>query len=98
MPQSRLWRSTVVHCRQICWKASCLYLPKGAFTGAIRDKKGLFEVANGGTLFLDEIANMPLEVQSKFLRAIQESEIRPLGSTNQKSGCADYFRRQQRVE
>lgn len=57
---------------------------KGAFTGAIRDKKGLFEVANGGTLFLDEIANMPLEVQSKFLRAIQESEIRPLGSTQTK--------------
>ncbi len=54
---------------------------KGAFTGAHRDKKGLFEEANGGTLFLDEIANMPLEIQSKFLRALQESEIRPLGST-----------------
>ncbi len=57
---------------------------KGAFTGAHRDKKGLFEVANGGTLFLDEIANMPNEVQSKFLRAIQEGEIRPLGSTQTK--------------
>lgn len=54
---------------------------KGSFTGANRDKKGLFEVANGGTLFLDEIVSMPLEIQSKFLRAIQESEIRPLGST-----------------
>jgi len=54
---------------------------KGAFTGALRDKKGLFEAANGGTLFLDEIVNMPLEIQSKFLRAIQEGEIRPLGST-----------------
>jgi transcriptional regulator with GAF, ATPase, and Fis domain len=53
---------------------------KGAFTGALRDKKGLFEVANKGTLFLDEIVNMPLEVQAKFLRAIQEGEIRPLGS------------------
>lgn len=54
---------------------------KGAFTGAVQDKKGLFEEADGGTLFLDEIANMPLEIQAKFLRAIQESEIRPVGST-----------------
>jgi Nif-specific regulatory protein len=53
---------------------------KGAFTGALRDKKGLFEEANGGTLFLDEIVNMPIEVQAKFLRTIQEGEIRPLGS------------------
>jgi transcriptional regulator with GAF, ATPase, and Fis domain len=55
---------------------------KGAFTGATQDRKGLFEEAHSGTLFLDEIANMPLEVQSKFLRVIQEGEIRPLG-TNQ---------------
>jgi Nif-specific regulatory protein len=54
---------------------------KGAFTGALRDKKGLFEEANCGSLFLDEIVNMPLEVQAKFLRAIQEGEIRPVGST-----------------
>jgi len=57
---------------------------KGAFTGALRDKKGLFEEASGGTLFLDEIVNMPLEVQAKFLRAIQEGEIRPVGSTQVK--------------
>jgi len=57
---------------------------KGAFTGALRDKKGLFEEANGGTLFLDEIVNMPLEVQAKFLRAIQEGEIRPVGATQVK--------------
>jgi transcriptional regulator with PAS, ATPase and Fis domain len=57
---------------------------KGAFTGAMRDKKGLFEEADSGTLFLDEIVNMPIEVQSKFLRAIQEGEIRPLGSTQVK--------------
>jgi transcriptional regulator with GAF, ATPase, and Fis domain len=53
---------------------------KGAFTGALLDKKGLFEEANGGTLFLDEIVNMPSEAQVKLLRAIQEDEIRPLGS------------------
>ena len=54
---------------------------KGAFTGALQDKKGLFEEAEGGTLFLDEIVNMPLEIQAKFLRAIQENEIRPVGAT-----------------
>lgn len=54
---------------------------KGAFTGADRDRKGLFEEAHGGTLFLDEIVNMPMELQAKLLRAIQESEIRPLGSS-----------------
>jgi two-component system response regulator AtoC len=54
---------------------------KGAFTGADRDRKGLFEEAHGGTLFLDEIVNMPVEVQAKLLRAIQESEVRPLGSS-----------------
>jgi transcriptional regulator with GAF, ATPase, and Fis domain len=54
---------------------------KGAFTGAAHDKKGLFEAAHGGTLFLDEIVNMPLDMQSRFLRVIQEGEIRPVGST-----------------
>lgn len=54
---------------------------KGAFTGAQKDKKGLFEEAQGGTLFLDEIVNMPLEVQSKLLRAIETGEIRPVGAT-----------------
>lgn len=53
---------------------------KGAFTGANHDRKGLFEAASSGTLFLDEIGNMPPEVQVKLLRAIQEAEIRPLGS------------------
>lgn len=53
---------------------------KGAFTGATTDKKGLIEVAHGGTLFLDEIGDMPLGMQAKLLRVLQEKEVRPLGS------------------
>ncbi|OQA29157.1 MAG: Transcriptional regulatory protein ZraR [Betaproteobacteria bacterium ADurb.Bin341] len=52
---------------------------KGAFTGAVVDKEGLFETANGGTLFLDEIASLPLLLQSKLLRVLQEKEIRRVG-------------------
>jgi Nif-specific regulatory protein len=52
---------------------------KGAFTGADIDKPGYFEVANGGTLFLDEIGDMPLEIQAKLLRALQEKEIERMG-------------------
>jgi len=54
---------------------------KGAFTGAVADKEGLFETANGGTLFLDEISSMPLILQGKLLRALQEKEIRRVGGT-----------------
>ncbi len=56
---------------------------KGAFTGADSNKKGLFEEANGGTLFLDEIGELPVSLQVKMLRVLQENEIRPLGSTRQ---------------
>lgn len=53
---------------------------KGAFTGANYDRKGLLEEANKGTLFIDEIANLPLEMQSKLMRMLQQGEVRPLGS------------------
>jgi two-component system response regulator PilR (NtrC family) len=52
---------------------------KGSFTGALSDKKGFFQAAEGGTLFLDEVADLPLSLQVKLLRAIQEKKIRPVG-------------------
>lgn len=54
---------------------------KGAFTGAADDRPGFFQAAQGGTLFLDEIGDLPLQMQSKLLRAIQERSVRPLGAT-----------------
>ncbi|MFQ5652255.1 MAG: sigma 54-interacting transcriptional regulator, partial [bacterium] len=53
---------------------------KGAFTGAASDRKGLLHEAHQGTLFMDEVANLPLEMQAKFMRVLQDGEIRPLGS------------------
>ncbi len=76
---------------------------KGSFTGATQDKDGLFKSAENGTLFLDEVADLPLEMQVKLLRALQEKTIRPIGSateipTNVRILCATHKNLQQEVE
>ena len=58
---------------------------RGSFTGAIADKPGLFQAASGGTLFLDEVADLPMSMQVKLLRAIQEKSVRPLGTQQEEA-------------
>lgn len=58
---------------------------KGAFTGAEQDKEGFFQAANNGTLFLDEVADLPIQMQVKLLRAIQEKKVRKVGSTGEEN-------------
>ena len=58
---------------------------KGAFTGADQDKDGFFQAANGGTLFLDEVADLPIQMQVKLLRAIQEKKVRKVGATGEEN-------------
>ena len=68
---------------------------KGAFTGAVQRKPGRFELANHGTIFLDEIGELPLDIQVKLLRVLQEREVEPVGATQRHAGQRPRDRRHQ---
>ncbi len=74
---------TIVHCGAVSenlMESEFFGHKKGSFTGAVSDKKGFFEISNKGTLFLDELGALPLNLQAKLLRAVQDKKVRPLGS------------------
>ena len=79
--RDRSWRSIAAPSRENFWESELFGHIKGSFTGAIRDKVGLMELAEGGTFFLDEVGNTPLSIQMKILRAIQEKEFLPVGGS-----------------
>ena len=66
---------------------------KGAFTGAAEERDGFFQAANGGTLMLDEVADLPLAMQVKLLRAIQERRVRKIGATGGRAGGRAHHQR-----